>query len=120
MTSASQLPVPEKLLDKNHADRTARAKQLTELLERYERVLDLRERKETIERLLEARSQMTSALSWRPGSCPKSTASWPAYGDIDTADAMPCWTATRANFCATSTTRRCSTSAAWPNRNTRI
>ena len=60
-----QLPVPEKLLDKNHADRTARAKQLTELLERYERVLDLRERKETIERLLEARSQMNFRFGGR-------------------------------------------------------
>ena len=39
----------------NHADRTARAKQLTALLERYERILDLRERRETIRRLLDAR-----------------------------------------------------------------
>lgn len=37
--------MPERLLDKNHADRTARAKQLTALLERYERILDLRERR---------------------------------------------------------------------------
>ena len=52
-----KIPVPERLLDKNHADRTARAKQLTALLERYERILDLRERRETIRRLLDARGR---------------------------------------------------------------
>ena len=83
-----QLPVPEKLLDKNHADRTARAKQLTELLERYERVLDLRERKETIERLLEARSQMSFRFELEAGQLPQVNRELAAYGDIDTADAM--------------------------------
>ena len=83
-----QLPVPEKLLDKNHADRTARAKQLTELLERYERVLDLRERKETIERLLEARSQMNFRFELEAGQLPQVNRELAAYGDIDTADAM--------------------------------
>ena len=83
-----QLPVPEKLLDKNHADRTARAKQLTELLERYERMLDLRERKETIERLLEARSQMNFRFELEAGQLPQVNRELAAYGDIDTADAM--------------------------------
>jgi len=83
-----QLPVPEKLLDKNHADRTARAKQLTELLERYERVLDLRERKETIERLLEARSQMNFRFELEVGQLPQVNRELAAYGEIDTADAM--------------------------------
>ena len=83
-----QLPVPEKLLDKNHADRTARTKQLTELLERYERVLDLRERKETIERLLEARSQMNFRFELEAGQLPQVNRELAAYGDIDTADAM--------------------------------
>lgn len=83
-----QLPVPEKLLDKNHADRTARAKQLTELLERYERVLDLRERKETIERLLDARSQMNFRFELEAGQLPQVNRELAAYGDIDTADAM--------------------------------
>ena len=83
-----QLPVPEKLLDKNHADRTARAKQLTELLERYERVLDLRERKETIERLLEARSQMNFRFELEAGQLPQVNRELAAYGDIDTAAAM--------------------------------
>ena len=77
-----QLPVPEKLLDKNHADRTARAKQLTELLERYERVLDLRERKETIERLLEARSQMNFRFELEAGQLPQVNRELAAYGDI--------------------------------------
>ncbi len=72
----------------NHADRTARAKQLTELLERYERILDLRERRETIERLVEARSQMNFQYELQAGQLPQVNRELAAYGDIDTADAM--------------------------------
>ena len=53
-----KLKVYEKALDRNHAQRTERAKQLTALLERYEKILDLREREATIHRLLEARSHL--------------------------------------------------------------
>lgn len=83
-----KIPVPEKLLDKNHADRTARARQLTELLERYETILDLRERKETIERLLEARSQMNFQYELQAGQLPKVEQELAACGHIDTADAL--------------------------------
>ena len=42
----------EKTLDKNKDDRTERAKRLSELLKRYEELLDLKERSETLNRLL--------------------------------------------------------------------
>lgn len=40
-------------LDRNKDSRIERAKQLSELLKKYETILDLRERKETIQCLLE-------------------------------------------------------------------
>lgn len=83
-----KIPVPETLLDKNHADRTARAHRLTELLERYEKILDLQERKETIERLLEARSQMNFQYELQAGQLPKVERELAACGQIDTADAL--------------------------------
>lgn len=83
-----KIPVPERLLDKNHADRTARAKQLTALLERYERILDLRERRETIRRLLDARGQMNFQYELQAGQLPQVDRELAAYGSIDSADAL--------------------------------
>lgn len=83
-----KIPVPERLLDKNHADRTARAKQLTALLERYERILDLRERRETIRRLLDARGQMNFQYELQAGQLPQVDRELAAYGGIDSADAL--------------------------------
>lgn len=80
--------MPERLLDKNHADRTARAKQLTALLERYERILDLRERRETIRRLLDARGQMNFQYELQAGQLPQVDRELAAYGSIDSADAL--------------------------------
>ena len=78
----------QRLLDKNHADRTARAKQLTALLERYERILDLRERRETIRRLLDARGQMNFQYELQAGQLPQVDRELAAYGSIDSADAL--------------------------------
>ena len=83
-----KIPVPERLLDKNHADRTARAKQLTALLERYERILDLQERRETIRRLLDARGQMNFQYELQAGQLPQVDRELVAYGSIDSADAL--------------------------------
>ena len=47
-----EITVFEKTLDKNKDDRTERAKRLSELLKRYEELLDLKERSETLNRLL--------------------------------------------------------------------
>lgn len=83
-----QIAVPERTLDKKHAERTARARQLTELLERYERILDLNERKETIERLLEARSQFNFQYELQAGQLPQVKRELAAYGTVETADAL--------------------------------
>ncbi|WP_455501972.1 AAA domain-containing protein [Gemmiger sp.] len=83
-----KLPVPETLLDKNHADRTARAARLTELLERYEVILDLQERKETIQRLLDARGQMNFQYELQAGQLPQVNRELAACGTITTADAL--------------------------------
>ena len=106
-----KIPVPERLLDKNHADRTARAKQLTALLERYERILDLRERRETIRRLLDARGQMNFQYELQAGP-PTAASTLPTR--------WLCWTATRTSCCATSTTPRPAASAGWRSRNITI
>lgn len=47
------IKVFEGTLDRNKDDRKKRARRLSELLKRYEELLDLKERKETLERLLE-------------------------------------------------------------------
>ena len=116
-----KIPIPERLLDKNHADRTARAKQLTALLERYERILDLRERRETIRRLLDARGQMNFQYELQAGQLPQVDRELAAPTAAST---LPtrwlCWTATRTSCCATSTTPRPAASAGWRSRNMTI
>lgn len=47
------ISVPDAVLDKNRGDRTQRAKRLTDLLKRYDETLGLKERSETLSRLLE-------------------------------------------------------------------
>ncbi len=47
------IKVFERTLDRNKDDRKKRAKRLSEMLKRYEDLLDLKERKETIDRVLE-------------------------------------------------------------------
>lgn len=51
--SVKNIQVFERTLDRNKDDRKNRAKRLSEMLKRYEDLLDLRERKETIDRVLE-------------------------------------------------------------------
>lgn len=48
-----QVPVYERTLDRNRDSQAGQMRQLSELLRRYEDVLDLKERRETIEQLLE-------------------------------------------------------------------
>lgn len=55
---AQSMKVFEAVLDRSRKERTARATQLTRLLERYEGILDLQERRETVQRLLESRSHL--------------------------------------------------------------
>lgn len=57
-TRCQQMQIFEETLDRNKKERTVRARELARLLKRYEVTLELQERKETLERLLEARGQM--------------------------------------------------------------
>lgn len=49
----------DKTLEKNKGDKVERAKRLTKLLKKHEQILDLKERKETIEKLLGTYDQFT-------------------------------------------------------------
>lgn len=52
----------ERTLDRNKVDRKERAQELSRLLRRYEELLDLKERDETLERLLEYEKKMGASL----------------------------------------------------------
>ena len=56
----------ENTLDRNRDDRTARAKKLSGLLRKYEEVLDLKERDETLRRLLEYQGRMPVSMEMLP------------------------------------------------------
>ncbi|MCH5345004.1 MAG: DUF2726 domain-containing protein [Acetatifactor sp.] len=60
------IKVFESTLDKKRDDRIARAKQLSNLLRKYEEVLDLKEREETLERLLEYQSRLRLSAQMMP------------------------------------------------------
>lgn len=61
-----EITVYEDTLDQNKDDRTMRAKKLSDLLKRYEELLDLRERSETLNRLLEYEKRGKQSLQMLP------------------------------------------------------
>lgn len=61
-----EITVYESTLDRNKDDRIERAKRLSELLKKYEEVLDLKERSETLRRLLEYENQQTLTMQMLP------------------------------------------------------
>ena len=61
-----EITVFEKTLDKNKDDRAGRAKKLSDLLKRYEELLDLKERSETLNRLLEYEKKGKQSLQMLP------------------------------------------------------
>ena len=61
-----EITVYEGTLDRNKGDRIERAKKLSELLKRYEDLLDLRERSETLNRLLEYEKKGRQTLQMIP------------------------------------------------------
>lgn len=63
---AQSITVYESTLDRNKDERKRRARKLSELLKKYEELLDLREREETIDRLLEYEHQNSSMLQMVP------------------------------------------------------
>lgn len=86
--ACKEITIFEKTLDRNHAQRTERARRLTELLERYDQILDLKERKETIQRLLEARSHMNFQYELQIGQLPQIEQKLKQCGTVTTEDAM--------------------------------
>src|SRR5699024_1672467 len=83
-----KLQVYERVLDRNHAQRAERAKQLTALLERYEKILDLREREATSHRLLEARSHLNVQYELQGAQLPALQKELTNLGSVTTADAL--------------------------------
>lgn len=61
-----KIQVYESTLDRNKDDRTERAKRLSELLKRYEELLDLKERRETLDRLLDYESSHAGSMQMLP------------------------------------------------------
>ena len=82
------LTIYEKTLDRNHDQRAGRAQRLTRLLERYEEILDLRERRETICRLLEARSHLNFQYELQAGQLPQVDKELKSRGTVTTEDAL--------------------------------
>lgn len=60
------LKIFDKTLDKNKDDRIERAKKLSDMLQRYEEVLDLKEREETLKRMLEYNEKSGIAMQMLP------------------------------------------------------
>lgn len=63
---AKETPVFEATLDRNKDDRIERARKLSNLLKKYEDVLDLKEREETLNRLLEHEKQYGQSFQMLP------------------------------------------------------
>ncbi len=63
---AKEISVFESTLDKNKDDRINRTKRLSEMLKKYERILDLRERKETIKCLLDNNEKENISIKMLP------------------------------------------------------
>lgn len=61
-----EIPVYESTLDRNKGDRIERAKKLSTLLRNYEDVLDLKERRETLNRMMEYQSRIKASLEMVP------------------------------------------------------
>ncbi|MCM1193218.1 MAG: AAA domain-containing protein [Butyrivibrio sp.] len=61
-----EIPVFESTLDRNKGDRIERAKKLSTLLKNYEDVLDLKERRETLNRMTEYQNRIKASLEMVP------------------------------------------------------
>lgn len=65
-TQVQAVTVYESTLDRNKGDRAERAKRLSALLKKYEDVLDLKERSETLGRMLEYQERLKASLEMVP------------------------------------------------------
>lgn len=75
-------------LEKNKSDKIQRMQKLSELLARYDRVLDLRERRATINRLLESRTHLTFHTELFGRQLPQINKELNQIGSISTEDAL--------------------------------
>ena len=75
-------------LDKDRKSKIQRAKQLTELLSNYEEVLDLRERRETVEHLLSENHQLSFQAELQGRQLTEIDARLSEIGDIKNSDAL--------------------------------
>lgn len=64
--SVKEISIFEGTLERNKGDQIERTKQLSRLLKRYEEVLDLKERKETLNRMLEYQDRLQASLEMIP------------------------------------------------------
>lgn len=64
--SVKEVPVYEKTLDKNRDERIAKAKELSELLKKYDDILELKERGETIQHLIEYHRRAGASAQMMP------------------------------------------------------
>lgn len=61
-----EIKIYEETLDRRKGDRTERAKKLSGLLKKYEEVLDLKERSETLNRMMEYQDKVNGSISLLP------------------------------------------------------
>lgn len=61
-SQVQKIAIYESTLDRNKDTRIERAKKLSELLKKYEDVLDLKERRETLDRMMEYQNRMKASL----------------------------------------------------------
>ena len=65
-TQMQAVTVFESTLDRNKGDRTERARKLSNLLKKYEDMLDLKERRETLDRMMEYQKRLKASLEMVP------------------------------------------------------
>lgn len=84
-----EMKVYARTLERNRDDKIERTARLSELLKRYEEILDLRERKEAIERLLQAEQNLTFRVELQSRQLSQIEKRISEIGEVREEDAMP-------------------------------
>lgn len=84
-----EMKVYARTLERNRDDKIERTARLSELLKRYEEILDLRERKEAIERLLQAEQNLTFRVELQSRQLSQIEKRISGIGEVREEDAMP-------------------------------
>lgn len=84
-----EINVYARTLERNKGDKIERTARLSELLKRYEEILDLRERKEAVERLLQTEQNMTFRVELQSRQLAGIEARLSQIGEVSEEDAMP-------------------------------